>query len=416
LLALLLVWAWLRWRRSGGVGWALAMGAFAGWAAIVRPVDAVCYALPIGIAMLWELWRRPTGISPSPGTPGEGRGEGLSQAGEGTRMRVLALPAIVVGALPFLSLQLYFNHGVTGRLTQTPYTFYLERDQPGTSFGFHAFDPSQQAASALPQKRDYYNRFMKPYIRDHQPGTFLRTWANKSLPMIVGTTLPARVLLVFVPVGVLGLTNIRSRVLWASLPLFLIGYLLNTFFLEHYAAVIIPAVLLSVVLGVDVLAAAARRWRPHVLAGCVLVLVVIAVSSTYEFNPVATALDPKDKRHLHAIDDETFHSPLLRFAHEAEQMVERPAVILFRYTPAANIIEEPVYNTSVAWPDDAAVVRAHDLGPRNGEIFGYYAQRQPDRMFYRFDRATGTLTPLGRARDLAGAPATTRPTTGSAAR
>ena len=154
------------------------------------------------------------------------------------------------------------------------------------------------------------------------------------------------------------------------------------------------------------LAAAAGRWRAQVVTGSVLVMVVIAVSSTYEFNPVATALDPKEKRQLHAIDDETFHSPLLRFAYEAEQMVERPAVILFRYTPGANIIEEPVYNTSVAWPDDAPVVRAHDLGPRNSEIYRYYAERQPERMFYLFERATGTLTPLGRARDLAA----TRPT------
>ena len=40
LIALLLVWAWLHWRRDGKAGWALAMGAFAGWAAIIRPLDA----------------------------------------------------------------------------------------------------------------------------------------------------------------------------------------------------------------------------------------------------------------------------------------------------------------------------------------------------------------------------------------
>ena len=91
---------------------------------------------------------------------------------------------------------------------------------------------------------------------------------------------------------------------------------------------------------------------------------------------------------------------MLRFVREAERRVDKPAVILFRYGPGANIIEEPVYNTAVAYPDEAAVIRAHDLGARNVEIFDYYAARDPRRMFYRFDRASATLTPLGTAGDL----------------
>ena len=79
----------------------------------------------------------------------------------------------------------------------------------------------------------------------------------------------------------------------------------------------------------------------------------------------------------------------------------KPAVVLFHYSAEANVHEEPVYNTDVAWPDDAPVIRAHDLGPRNVEIFRYYAARQPDRFFYRFDRADNSLKPLGYARDLA---------------
>ena len=51
-----------------------------------------------------------------------------------------------------------------------------------------------------------------------------------------------------------------------------------------------------------------------------------------------------------------------------------PAVILFRYHPGMNFFEEPVYNTDVAWPDDAPIIRAHDLGwPRDRQIVEYYA-------------------------------------------
>jgi hypothetical protein len=52
-----MVWAFLRWRRNHGPRWALAVGLLAGWAAITRPADALCYALPIGLAMLWDLRR-----------------------------------------------------------------------------------------------------------------------------------------------------------------------------------------------------------------------------------------------------------------------------------------------------------------------------------------------------------------------
>lgn len=388
LLALLLVWTWLHWRRRGAAGWALAMGACAGWAAIVRPVDALCYAVPVGIAVLWDL-RSATG-----------------------RRRLLTPALVLSGAIPFLSLQLVMNRGITGSALQTPYTFYLQRDQPGTSFGFHPFDPTLKPESALPQKREYYVEFMHDFIREHQPGTFLKTWTGKSLPMLFDTTLPARGLVVLVPLGILGLTDSRRRTLWASLPLFVLGYALNTFFLEHYAAAIIPAVALSVLLGLNVLADTWPRWRDHVMTAGVLVIAVICIASTYEFNPIATALDSTETRHLHAADDETFHSALLRSARDLEELVEKPAVVLFKYSPGVNLIEEPVYNTGVAWPDDAPVIRAHDLGDRNIEIFRYYAERQPGRMFYRFDRATGNVTPLGRA----GALSATQPTGGTGAR
>jgi hypothetical protein len=381
LLALLMVWAWLRWRRGGGSGWALAVGAFAGWAAIVRPIDALCYAVPVGVAMMYELRSLPAA------------------------KRWVTPVLVVAGALPFLALQLYFNKGVTGSAAHTPYTFYLKRDQPNTSLGFHPYDSSKKAQSLLAQKRDYYERFMLRYIREHQPGTFLKTWATRALPMLVDTTLPARLLVVLVPVGLIGLTGVRRRTIWATLPLFVAGYMLNTFFLEHYAAAVIPAVLLSVLLGLYALADAWPRWHDRVMSAGVLVIVVVCLTSTYELNPVTTALDPREKRHLHAIDDETFRSPVLRDVHNLRYVVEQPAVILFTYSQRANIIEEPVYNTDVAWPDDAPVIRAHDLGERNVEIYRYYAEHQPERMFYRYDRATGTPVKLGRAKDLAG-PAT----------
>jgi hypothetical protein len=77
--------------------------------------------------------------------------------------------------------------------------------------------------------------------------------------------------------------------------------------------------------------------------------------------------------------------------------VQQPAVVLFRFAPGSSVDEEPVYNTGVAWPDDAPIIRAHDLGPRDGELLRYYAARKPGRTFYLFDRADRSLTRLGNA-------------------
>ena len=103
------------------------------------------------------------------------------------------------------------------------------------------------------------------------------------------------------------------------------------------------------------------------------------------------------------VNDETFNSPMLQFAEQWPTMlqVHKPAVVLFKYHPGGNFLIEPVYNTSTAWPLDVAGDLAHDLGRRNLEIYRYFAEHQPDRMFYEsFDPATNALTPLGHPRQL----------------
>ena len=390
LLGLLLMWAWLRWRTRMRPGWLIAVGVFAGWAAITRPVDALCYALPVGVAVAWELRK----ASP--------------------RRWATAGACLFAGAAPFLALQLALNKGVTGSFSQTPYTFYLKQDQPQTSFGFHEYDPTLTPRSTLPQKRRYYDAFMRPQIERHRPGNLLRNWIGRDEPlakrsyerprlaMLIDTTMPFRVLLPLAFVGVFGLTDFRRRALYATLPLLVIAYLPNPFFLEHYAAVVAPAVILSVLLGGEVVAGAWPRFTNSIRSSFTLAVVTLALLSTYELNPLATLLDRDDAtRRLHAIDDETFPSATLRFINvELPQHVQTPAVVLFRYKPGDNVIEEPVYNNAAARPDDQPIVFAHDLGDRNVEIFRYFAARQPERSFYLFDRSSRTLTYLGAAREL----------------
>ena len=54
-LGLATIWAWSAWRERMRPGWAIRIGAFAGWAAITRPVDAIVFALPVGVGMVIQF-------------------------------------------------------------------------------------------------------------------------------------------------------------------------------------------------------------------------------------------------------------------------------------------------------------------------------------------------------------------------
>ena len=94
-----------------------------------------------------------------------------------------------------------------------------------------------------------------------------------------------------------------------------------------------------------------------------------------------------------------------------EELVRPPAVVLFGVSP--DLWTEMAYNTDVAWPDDAPIVRAHDLGARDAELVDYYGQLQPERMICQFDWGRGSIRFLGKAgelrRRLFGTPPNPRP-------
>ena len=375
LLGLLLVWAWLNWRQNRTWGWALVMGVVAGWAAITRPVDAIVYAAPIGVAILLALRNQPS------------------------RRWLITLSAIVAGAVPFLALQVAFDIGVTGHALQTPYTLYLNREQPGASFGFHRFDPTARPESVLPQQRTDY-AFSQTYFARHQLDNFWQPWLQTQYPpgyqprpaylaMIADTTLPERLLLLLVPVGLLGLRGQRRIVLFITLPLFILLYLFNPFFLEHYAIPIIPPVILLVLLGVEAIVSALPRYRSQLRSMLTMVIVATAITSVWEINRLIDA---------NAHTDESINSPLLRKVHE---LYGERAVVLFRWDPKQNWKAEPVYNSEVAWPDDAEVIRAHDLDSRDRELIDYYGKSQPERVLFIWDQKRDELRRIGEMGELA---------------
>ncbi|HEV2293835.1 MAG TPA: hypothetical protein VGR35_08255 [Tepidisphaeraceae bacterium] len=340
----------LRWREGKDVKWAALIGACAGWAAIVRPVDALAFAIPIGVAMLLDFRRLPL------------------------RRVAITCAIVIVAAVPFLSLQLALNKGTTGSFTRAPHTLYLQTDQPNTTYGFHAYDPHARPQSKLLQKQIYYRNFMLPDVQKHRPDRIVHS-ALERLMLTVDVALSTKLLLVLVIAGLFNLTDAPRRVIAAVPLVFFLLYLPYTFYMEHYVLPIVPPILLLVVLGAQRIAAmwkepAAKRKAERVM---VAVLVVVALASLPEVNPRVR-------------DDRMFGTTSTIIRSFVRPRVTAPAVVLVRYREDENPHDEPVYNSNVAWPDEAAIILAHDLGPRNMEIIEYFARMEPQRRFYLFDR------------------------------
>ena len=318
-LELLMVWSWLQWRRDRGIAWAALTGALAGWSAITRPLDALCFAIPLGTAMLWEM--RTIGPRKIAGT----------------------ILAIGLAAAPFISVQLAFDRKVTGHVLQTPVTLWDHLDAPQWLVGRSKTDPAFRPALQLPQMRQFYDDFIVPGVADVVQKGALRTWLSKRLPSTLKNGVPTTLLLVFAPLGLLAIRDRRTWVIVAGLPLFVALYMFYPPFLSHYALVAAPAVLLLVVLGARELALVFASPRRSADAAIAIALAVIALTSLTEFNPW--------------LRDPHVDAPVLADIDRKLSDLSTPAVVLFHFEPGNDPNEEPVYNTDVAWPDDARIIR-----------------------------------------------------------
>ena len=374
LLGLLMFWAFLRWRKNHRLRWALAVGLFAGWAAITRPADALCYALPVGIVMLWELRRRAWG-------------DWFRLAG-----------TIIAGAAPFLILQVIFNLGVTGKPFESPYRFYLDRDAPQLSFGFHEYDPSKLPKSRLMQKNLYHVTFNGRLIREHRPERLLETWFHPKdgrLAQIAEATTPALILMPILFVGFLGLATAPRLALFAILPLYCLLYLFYAALLRHYTPAIAPATIVLGLLGMRQIEIAWPRLRAAGATFGLALIVGTCIIALPEVNP----------RH----EDDPFPYPEMVDVRGSliPESARRPALVFVTFSLDVNEIDadqvavkenvhsEPVYNYDAARIDDNPIVFAHDLGERNLELLRYYHERKQERFVYRYDRLARKLIPRG---------------------
>jgi hypothetical protein len=357
-LTLLMLACLLRFRRTRSAALAITIGLLAGFAAITRPIDAFALTVPIGLAMA-VIVVHASSVHAAAG-------------------RILLA---IFAALPFLLLQLHVNHRITGSAFAFPWSQYVERDMPGTAPGFPKSTATLGPRSTLLQKQVFYEN-LRHHVRAHTPSNVLRQWAHVRMRDFLAGSLPSGCLLAFALPGLL-LWRRGRWVLILSTAGLVVAYSLFYILQVYYPLTAAPGMVLLTLAGIRAFSVGHRARA----ALCTFVA-TLCLLSLPEANPktVDRFFDPALIRRVDAWVDE-YEGP--------------PALVLFAYDPTRrHVREEPVYNFTTANPDDARVIRAHDLGhARNQEIFRYYAARQPDRIVYHFRDDAG-FERLGRVADL----------------
>ncbi len=360
-LGLALTLATLQWRKSHSASLALFSGAAIGLLAITRPIDCLCFGLPVAVAWAAEMPRKNLKV--------------------GARSLVLAAAA----SSPFLAVQLAFDHGVTGRFLTAPFNYYCQQDYPQVVFGVEKYDPKLKPQSSLPQKQILYQSYIAPFVRHHTPDTFVRDWIQIRLPMTVEVTVPHPLLAILLPLGLVAAFRAGWYAFLLVTPalIFLGLYSLYTIFHPNYPVPFAPAIITLILLAAVELRRTFPRVRPFILP----LLLGMTVSAFPEFS---------------GIKDDAVDRPTARACTTLSTQVRAPAVVFFRFEPGCDVHDEPVYNLDFASPEESPVIRVQDLGAsRDLRLIQHFAARQPDRHFYRFDRRDNSLHDLGVASELA---------------
>jgi hypothetical protein len=346
---LVLCWGWMRWRKQQRLGWAILIGAAAGYCAITRLFDAVCFCP-------------------------------------------------VIAALPFLILLVIQNIGLSGKWYVLGESEYLRHIYPASPIGFFHLDFSRLPVNPGLEKRAWLTQFVIPAYESHTSANVLRWLFPDFFQYLITVTLPHSALVILAVLGLLSLKEIRRAAFGLLMLTFLPAYACVVFFLVHYLFPMLLSMTCLIFMGWDSLE---RAWpiRRMAIGGFLLIcIIILSAADLPTFNPEIRA---------DAID---FHDREQRMANEAlSNLPKTPAVVLFRFDPSnCDPHDEPVYNDTVAWPDDAPIIRARDLGrAQDWKLINYYAKHQPDRWIYIYDRGAALQSrnplspPLGKAGELA---------------
>jgi Dolichyl-phosphate-mannose-protein mannosyltransferase len=378
LLGLTMTWSLLRWRREHRARWLLLLGTSAGWAAITRPADALCFAIVVASVLAMDLRHSPM------------------------RAWLKTAVCILIAAIPFLTLQLIVNRNITGDFLTSPFTRYTDLNYPG-AIGFHQGDAPLHVSN-VPEKQLFYEQFVKGVVEQHQLKNLISIGLSGEWAAVSTAAIPDAFFWLIIPLSILTLWDRRLWAVWGMLPLYLIvlaGYSFSAV-LPHYVVVVMAAMILLCILPIRFLTGTFPAKTPMIRTMFGLGIIALTLAAMPQFNRI--------------VHDQYFETPELEQINQTlSQNASSPAVVMFHFNRDALIngqrvtndpSVEPVFNSDVAWPDNAAIIRAHDLnenisaigkpGDLDAPLYNYYARIAPNRVFYLYDRAATRTTKLRR--------------------
>jgi hypothetical protein len=403
LLGLIMTWGVLRWRQKRNWKWLALVGAAGGWSAITRPADGLCFALVLGVVIVWDYSQ----LAPR-----------LSSPKSTCNSQLLPhLAALVLPVIPFLILQFVINHNVTGLWFTTPFGKYNDINYPGV-FGFHS-GAGPRHVSDLPEAQFFYEVYAKGVIGQHRLSGFVTVGLKNQLEMIGNVAIPDPFFWLIMPLSLPAMWSRKLWAVWGMLPTFvlLLSPYAFSWVLPHYYLMVLPAILLLCLLPIRFLSDVFPRRVAMIRTMMVLPMIALAVMGMPQLNRL--------------VHDQYFEPrELMQIDGDIAKQVTAPAVVMFHFNRGVKMngktvfndpSQEPVFNADVAWPDDAPVIRAHDLnesasvagkpGDRDRALYEYYARVDPLRVFYLYNRGAekNRLIRLGTAAQMAQATARQQP-------
>ena len=297
---------------------------------------------------------------------------------------------------------------MTGHWLTSPFSYYTDINYPG-AIGFHE-GQAPLHVSNVPEKQLFYELYAKDAIERHQlrnVGAALKgEWA-----LVSTLAMPDPFFWLTTPLAILALWDRRRWAVWGVLPVYLVvlaTYAFGAVF-PHYVVVVMPATILLCILPIRFLTDTFPRRTAMIRTMMGLAMIGLSVANLPQLDRI--------------VHDQYFETPELeQIDRDLAAGVSAPAVVLFHYNRDAmiggkkvtnNPSVEPVFNAGVAWPDDAPIIRAHDLnadisaigkpGDRDRPLYEYYSRIDPRRVFYLYDRGgeTEKLRRLGTAKEMA---------------
>jgi hypothetical protein len=355
-------WALLRWREERRVGHLLLVAACVGWMAITRPLTAVAFAIPLGVAVLALSWRHSSWAQ---------------------------LAAAVAMGVGFLAVIPVWSAHTTDDWRVTPLMLYTDQYMPYDVPGFGLRDRPllREASPEIACFEQSYGSAHRWHVLSAVPATLYARMREVLRAFFADRR---QGLLVFAALGVLA-SPLELGFMLATCVILVLAYATyahttnwTVYYLETQP---VCALLAAAGLWV-VIAALARRLerapespadpaqQNRIARWCMLVLAVLAVPPTIGGVEMV--------RHFKSIGD----LPHRLFRQSVDALPDRRTIVFVRYAPGEgcqqNLIQNyPPLATARTWivndrgTDDARLLRV-----------------APDRVPYLFDVPTGTMHPL----------------------